>query len=130
MKQFKYPQVRVISLSDPHDFENQVNSHCAELRNKSPELEINTNGEKLVAVIRYFDCEEVCESVSDEFHAEGIRFICRQCPYHETVTDGRRKLASCPYSDLGQIHLEHEACEYFYKQVKTGKVEPLEILKG
>lgn len=129
MKQSLTEQIAVIASDDPITFEEQVNEKMALLSNDEPSLSIDiSNGFR--AVIRYTVTETAVESIADEFHLEGIRHICRECPLHHMEKDKRIKYVTCDYADLGQTHLDHECCEYFYKQLKLGRVVPGEPNKS
>ena len=93
------------------------------LSDNNPQVTLDiSNGFR--AVIQYEVEESRVETVMDEFHLEGIRHICRECPSHDIETDSRRKWVTCRYSENGETHLDHECCNYFYKQLKLGQVRP------
>lgn len=63
------------------------------------------------------------DPVTKEFHDQGIRHTCGQCPYLEVGNDKRRKWWPCKYSEYGTSTCNTECCEYFYKMLKQGEVE-------
>ena len=94
-----------IVTEDPDEFKEKFDAALEELSDKDPQIEVD---------------------LSDEFHAEGLRFLCMHCPHYEDPGNKTVKHVACKYADLGRTHLEHEACEVFYKQVKNGTVQPKE----
>lgn len=124
MRQQDIRQAVAIVTDNPDEFTEQFNKAMQELRDKSPEV-ITDLSRCFRAVIYYTETETVYDgTVADEFHAEGLRFLCKHCPYYEDPGDKRVKHVACKYADLGRAHLEHEACEVFYKGVKNGTVRP------
>ena len=123
MRTIKKVKMRVVASSDPVEFQNDFNKAMEELAEYDPECELKEVGGGMWAIITWTVREDVFDSVKDEFHAEGIRYICDQCPYHDEVTDRRVKRIGCRYSEFGETHREHECCEYFYKMLKQGEVD-------
>ena len=64
--------------------------------------------------------------VRDEYEAEGIRYLCKECPYLEIGKDKRRKWWPCKYATYGRAYVDSQACESFYKELKQGKIKPRE----
>lgn len=115
-----------IVTEDPDEFREQFDAAMEELRDKDPQVEMDLS-RCFRAVIIYKETETIQDgTVADEFHAEGLRFLCMHCPHYEDPGNKRVKHVACKYSELGRTHLEHEACEIFYKQVKNGTVQPKE----
>ena len=108
--------IAAIAADDPKEFERQFNEQMTLLSDNNPQVTLDiSNGFK--AVIQYEVEESHVETVKDEFHLEGIRL-------HDIETDSRRKWVTCRYSENGETHLDHECCNYFYKQLKLGQVRP------
>ena len=122
-----YPQISVIQAESAEDFESMFNDKIKELSgHKITDQSIDISGKSYKAVITYLVTEHIVNSVADEFHAEGIRYLCKHCPHLEDPKDRRVKYCTCKYSETGMAHKDHEACELFYKQLKLGKLEPLD----
>ena len=116
-------QIAAIAADNPEDFQKQFNKQMSLLSGNEPEATIDiSNGFR--AVIKYQIVEETVETVKDEYHLEGVRHICRECPFHDIETDARRKWTTCRYAENGETHLDHECCNYFYKMLKLGLVKP------
>jgi len=124
MKVNEYPQIAVVHGEDPKDFQEQFNEKMKELAEFKPTFEFMSKHE-LTAIISYIYKERVMDCVADEFHAEGIHYLCKNCPYMDDPKDKRVMRCGCKYSDLGMTHKMHEACEIFYRDLKAGKIEPL-----
>lgn len=123
MKQSSYFQFAVISASDPEQFESELNSKMKELSQLEPDVQTDITGGHFCALISWKESTIVCETVMDEFHNEGIRHVCGECPLHDIETDRRRKRVSCRYSEFGETRLDSECCEYFYKLLKQNKID-------
>ena len=121
-----YPQIKVIQADDPKEFQRQFNEAMEKLYENDPEVEF-VHEKAYCAYIRYTKVTHEWDSVADEFHAEGIHYLCKQCSYHEEVDDNRKKYVYCKYADYGHTHLDHEVCEMFYKEVKQGKIKPKDL---
>ena len=126
MKREKITKVAVVRSAVPSVFEREFNAKMEELALHDPQFSITDTGGTLSAVITYQETHHFADSVMDEFHFEGIRYLCKNCPYLEDPHDKRVKRCRCKYAEFGMTHKDHEACELFYRQVKTGTVVPLE----
>lgn len=90
---------------------------------RKPDIFKDYADSSFIAIVTWEEEEEVIETVRDEFHREGIRYVCGQCPYLEQDDDRRRKVYPCRYSEYGQSRIDSECCEMFYRLVKQGRVE-------
>lgn len=126
MRRETVTKVAVVRSTDPDEFANLFNKKMDELAANEPTHQITDNGVVISAVITYLERYNFIDCVADEFHAEGIRYLCKHCPYLDDPHDKRIKRCTCKYAELGMTHKEHEACEYFYRQLKAGNVTPLE----
>lgn len=121
MKIVELPQLSVVHGNTPQEFEDNFNYKMRELAGKKPSFEFR--GE-LTAYITYTQREEIVETVEDEFAAQGIKYVCGQCPHMERPNDKRCKWGECKYSRIGRVHQNSSACELFYKEVMLGKTKP------
>ena len=116
-------QIKVINKTDPAEFEKEFNSTMAALADKSPHYTLDvTNG--FTALITYTDTIQRMDCIADEYHAEGIKYTCRECPLREVQPDGRKTTAKCKHAPNGNAMFKSEACEVFYRQLKLGAIEP------
>ena len=119
----RVPQIKVISNTDPIEFEKQFNQAMTDLADKYPKHILDlSNGYK--AVISYEETIHQADCIADEFHAEGIKYTCRECPLREVQPDGRKTTAKCKHAPNGNAMFKSEACEVFYRQLKLGAIEP------
>ena len=118
-------KIKVIQTEDPNEFQNLYDRIMDELSESEPEDDVQRYNGLHVAYIRYWEHVEEFDCIADEFHAEGIHYLCNQCPYHDPVEDGRKKQVWCKYADYGFTDLRHEACEMFYRKVKQGEIKPV-----
>ena len=126
MRNTSITKVAVIRSSNTKEFEVLFNSKMEELALNKPDPKIVDTGTIISAIITYEETHHIVDSVADEFHFEGIRYLCKHCPYLDDPHDRRIKYCTCKYAELGMTHKDHEACEYFYRQLKAGNVTPLE----
>lgn len=117
-------QLAVVHEQTAEEFQRKFNSTMAALAGNNPKHQFRPEM-GFCAYITYEDVECIAETVSDEYHAEGIRFDCKNCPLHEEVTDKRVKRVKCKYADLGFTHLDHEACEVFYRRLNLAELKPI-----
>ena len=82
-------------------------------------------GKGFCAIISYKETIEIMDKVADEYHAEGIYYLCKHCPYLDDPHDKRVKRCACKYSSSGVAYKDSEACEIFYKALKRGDITPL-----
>ena len=117
-------QIAVIYSDDPADFQKKFNLQMAALADKKPTIEFN-HSQGFCAYITYDEATHQVTSIADEFHADGIKFECRNCPLHEIETDGRKKRVPCKYADTAFTKLDDEACEIFYRRLMQREIEPI-----
>lgn len=131
MEKTKLSKLKMICDKDFMAFETAVNDAVEELALFEPICSAVNFSESMGfwMSITYTEQRVVSDAVSvaDEFHLEGIRFTCENCPLHDPITDGRKKWCPCKYSDSGVAHMNREACEYFYKELKQNRLEPIGI---
>lgn len=116
-------QIKVISTSDPQEFEAQVNAALSEMHGQDPKLTIR-DGPDFTAIITYQKEERICETARDEVRAEGFLYLCEDCPYADRPSD-RVRWAYCRYAVAGKTHIDREACDMFYKELRAGRIEPV-----
>ena len=128
MKTNRYTQIKVITDTDPKEFERKFNETQIDLRAMNPEtskMEITQEG--MIAVISYVVEQDVPESARDEMSLQGLHFTCRQCPNFNPVrnNDGsvRRtsKRGSCFLKE--QAWADSSVCEDFCKKYLLGEIK-------
>lgn len=118
-------KIKVIQTDDPAEFEALFNAAAEELSETEFETEIQQFNGTHCAYIFYTEIKREFNLVSDEFHEQGIHYLCGQCSLHDPQEDGRQKHVYCKYADCGMTDVRHEVCEMFYKKVKQGEIKPL-----
>ena len=120
-------KIKVIQTDDRQLFETLFNRATEELSEKGTEFEtdIQPFTGTHCAYILYTEIKREFNLVSDEFHEQGIHYLCGQCSLHDPQEDGRQKRVYCKYADCGMTDVRHEVCEMFYKKVKQGEIKPL-----
>ena len=116
-----FRKIAVVSGDTPQEFEEAYNSKVEELGDSITDEK--TDVRTLRAIIHYKEVRYYEETVRDEFHNEGLVYLCKQCP-HIQQKDKRIKYVDCKYAEFGHTHLDHECCELFYKELKQGKIAP------
>lgn len=124
MRREAFSQIKVIQTESASDFQEQINSSMRELADKRPEYKL-IEGKGFCAIISYKETIEIMDKVADEYHAEGIYYLCKHCPYLDDPHDKRVKRCACKYSSSGVAYKDSEACEIFYKALKRGDITPL-----
>ena len=120
----KCKQMKVVAAATPAEFERSFNEAMQELADKDPVYELRETGGSLWAVITFE--QEFAETVADEYRLQGMRYFCYDCPLHDGMTDGRRRLVSCQYADLVETRYDRPACEVFYRKLMNGSIEPVD----
>ena len=128
MKSKSFENVAIVYSTDPADFEAKYNARAKDLSESYKIVSQNVTSENgsYLGVITYEVTETTPDCVADEFHAEGLRFLCKHCPHLEDPKDRRIKYCPCIYAELGRTHKDHEACEVFYRELKAGRITPIE----
>ena len=124
MRRETFEQIKIIKSDSFTEFQDEVNKAMRELADKSPVFQLLSD-KGLCALITYTDHIEVMDSIADEFHADGIYYLCKHCPYLDDPHDRRVKRCTCKYAKNGVTYKDVEACEVFYKSLKRGDITPL-----
>lgn len=66
-------------------------------------------------------------TIKDEFHINGIRYNCENCPHMKKPKDRRYKTTSCPFAKYGVVRIDQEACDRFYTLLANHEIEPVEV---
>lgn len=126
MKSTRLKKIEVIQTENPDTFQDRFNEAMEKLAEFEPVIEFqHFNGREHCVYITYEEIKREFDRVSDEFHAEGIHYLCDQCPLHDPAEDGRQKYVYCKYADCGMTNLKREACEVFYKMIKQNEITPI-----
>lgn len=124
MQIMKRKQCRVIREKDTKSFEEQYTTVLNSLQG-NVDVKVQYSDGEFVAIFMYEQTylpEE--RTIADEFHDEGIRYVCSQCPHLEIDGDKRKKRHPCKYAEYGSSRIDSECCEMFYKLLKQGRIVP------
>ena len=72
----------------------------------------------------YEEVVNVPETIAEEFELQGVHYFCKDCPHLQKGKDKRCKSHGCKYSKYGTVQDFTPACEFFYKQLLQGEIEP------
>lgn len=122
MKILRSQKCKAIKEADPRAFEAEFIDALRGIRN--PDIMKDYRDGHFIAIITWEEEEKIIETVADEFHLEGLRYVCGQCPHCEKDGDGRKKRFPCKYSEYSSVDIRQECCEMFYKKLKQGLIEP------
>ena len=131
MKRSLVPQIEIIESANGQQFADQFNESIkrAFLENESerndPSYTIDISGGNFRALITKEILIEEMDCVSDEYHEQGIYYKCRNCPYCDVPNDKRIRWSHCEIKE-SSVNKRHECCEYFYEELKAGRLEPVE----
>lgn len=125
MRTTTFKQYRLIQAGSIDELEAKVNDAIRELQEFDPAVVFSDFASGFFARIEYKECEEIIETIADEFHLQGLRYVCAQCPLHDDIEDHRRVMVGCKYSEFGETNLKHECCEMFYRELKAGRLKPV-----
>lgn len=132
MRRAKIPKIKIIQSKSGKVFEDTFNQSMCDLFDagyEDPEYRIDHGSGEFTAIVIFSETREIFDSIADEYHAEGIFYYCEDCPYMEDPHDKRIKWCKCKIASLGTTHRSNKACEFFYKELRAGRIEPVEERK-
>ena len=130
MLDLKYDQYVTISSESSTLFNEQLNEEIFRLRDQHPVVKFSETI-PFYAHIKYTVSKQIPETMQEASEAEGVRFVCAQCPefrpklkYDETE-DRRCKVGDCDFegNEFGRALKTQPACEHLYELIKEGKVK-------
>ena len=121
-------RVKYISTNTFEEHEEAHNAFLEEIDGKTiiSETDPAEIKGKIVTKIVYNEELDIRESIVDDFHEEGIRYVCAQCPYCEDPHDKRRKWCKCSFKKTGRTRRDSEVCRYVYALLAAGEIDLLE----
>lgn len=121
----KFKQFAIVRSDSAETFENDLNARMYELRNASPEVLFNEQGQTLTATIEYTVKRDPVHEERDPV-TDGILLTCSDCPYCEHITkrdgtpDMRAKTRNCKFAEYGRTYPESNACSVLYQLIING----------
>ena len=131
MKTTNVQQIKVIYATTAAEFQEAFNKAQQELAGKNPSVQFNM-AEGHCAYITYTESKDIPETLEDEFELAGASYHCRNCPKFEwpRVASGEvskvKKRGSCPVATYGIAYRNGRACDFFYRSLVQGEIDPIE----
>ena len=128
MKNSVYEQFAIVKEDSAALFTAKLNEQIYALREYSPVVTFS-DADPLCAYIKYVARISVPETLSEEYEAQGVRFICKQCPFFKPATkddgseDKRCKWGECEHAELGRTYKTSSAGDKLYELIKEGDVK-------
>ncbi len=126
MRRARIPQIQVIQSKSGRSFADQFNQTMKDLFDNGyddPEYRIDHGNGEFTAIVIMSELREMFDCIADEYHAEGIYYFCDDCPYMDDPQDRRVKWVNCRISKTGKTHRSNQACDFFYKELRAGRIE-------
>ena len=116
-------KVKTIQASTASEFDEKFNKFSEAV---SSRMELQWDPTPMCVHVLYDEEKLIPETVAEEFELRGEHYFCKDCPFFKRGKDKRCKSVGCKYSPYGTAAEFNSACEYFYKQLINGKIEPVE----
>lgn len=116
-------KVRTIHASTADEFDFLFNEACDEI---DGEVEMKWDTTPMCVHLLYKEQVQIPDTLEDEFKLRDEHYYCKDCPFFHRGKNKRCKSVGCKYSPYGTAAEFNPACEYFYKQLINGKIEPVE----
>lgn len=128
MKRSSYEQFAIVHADSAPLFNQQLNAEIRRLKDNTPVVHFSESI-PFYAQIKYIVNEETPETISEASEAEGVRFVCAQCPYFKApvkddgTEDKRCKYGDCEHAELGRTFKKTAACDKLYELISEGGVK-------
>lgn len=127
MRSESYQQFAIVTGDTAQSLTEQLNAKLKELKYKHPTVTF----EGMIARISYIEDAKICEDLSDEYEAVGVKLCCKDCPLFEPLLksdgtiDKRAKWGKCDYSPFGygQTSKTTSACPRLFEMMNSGEVK-------
>ena len=119
-----YQQYAIVAADSAQTLTELLNAKLLELKDKNPTVTF----EGMIARIQYTESEQIPESISEEYEAQGVRLTCQDCPYFcptikaDGTIDQRSKWGSCPLSEYGRTRKGSSVCDTLFQKLNNGEV--------
>ena len=129
MKRSRYEQFAIVTSDSAPLFEQRLNAEIERLKDNNPSVHFSESTSPFYARINYIVDTETPETVAEASEAEGVSFVCLQCPYFKPSLrddgeiDKRVKWGDCEHAELGRTLKTAPACEKLYELIKEGDVK-------
>lgn len=128
MKHSTYEQFAIVAADSAALFTQKLNEEIYRLRDYNPTVTFSESI-PFYAHIKYIVNTNEPETISEASEAEGVSFVCMQCPYFHPVmkadetVDKRVKYGDCEFAELGRTYKTAPACDKLYKLIQDGDVK-------
>ena len=125
MRSRSYQQYAIVAADSAQTLTEQLNAKLIELRDKNPTVTF----EGLTARIQYVECEQIPESLAEEYETQGVRITCQDCPFFvptykaDGTEDKRAKWGGCPFTEYKRTSKESRACDKLFQMMNDGRVK-------
>lgn len=129
MKRSRYEQFAIVTSDSAPLFEQRLNAEIERLKDNNPSVHFSESTSPFYARVNYIVDTETPETVAEASEAEGVSFVCLQCPYFKPALrddgeiDKRVKWGDCEHAELGRTLKTAPACEKLYELIKEGDVK-------
>ena len=115
-------QIKTIQAKTAEEFDRLFNEANDELN----DVELRWDTAPMCVHLIYKEEILEPETLAEEFELRGEHYYCKDCPFFKRGKNKRCKSIGCKYSPYGTAAEFNPACEYFFKQLVNGKIEPVE----
>lgn len=128
MKHSRYEQFAIVTADSAPLFSQKLNDELFRLKDSEPVVYFSESN-PYYARIKYVVDSSTPETVAEASVAEGVSFVCCQCPYFVPVlkddgTDDKRvKYGDCEHAELGRTKRMTAACDKLYELIKEGDIK-------
>lgn len=127
MRRSTYEQFAIVSADSATLFTEELNAEILRLKDNNPVVKFSESI-PFYAQIKYTVNTETPETIAEASAAEGVSFVCYQCPYFKAPKradgeiDRRVKWGECEHTELGRTLKLAPACEKLYELIREGDV--------
>ena len=122
MKQIIYTQYEGVQTTDLDTLIQRMNEYMRRHADGHPVGRWERDSGQFFGVVEYTVDERVPETVLERLEQDFGKHYCCECPCLMTDTDKRKKVYPCSIG--GCSRTDSPCCEWFYKQLEEGKINP------
>ena len=119
MKKNTITKCRTVTAVKAEDFDREFDRVSKELG--SAELRWDTA--PMCVHFITTETEYIPETLREEYELRGEKFYCKDCPFMEKPTDGRKRSGGCKYDIQPNAADYTPACEEFYHKHAAGEIK-------
>lgn len=125
MERNSYQQFAIVEEDSAQALTEQLNAELYRLRSKGPKVSFD----QLIAYVQYTETEEVPETLSEEYEAQGVHLTCEDCPYFcpaikaDGTRDLRAKWGGCHLTEGKLTKKSSAVCDELFRRLNSGEVK-------